>query len=216
MRDCFTREVWESIANRRTVSVDDVMRIFPGKPRRAYCKALKNLERHGVVSLRRDEGGKKRGADGTYNPGIWDVVGQLPTKKAENNVDRRVSMTALVARAVEDRGMATVDDLLPMFPHVTRKQLIAAIKNAKHVGYLRIVSLGTMKGGPRHGNHPSTYAPGNKKPGKYPNQPPVERRVISSVFALAGESIFIPAGEGVRYSPLGEWNTAEDEEFAAA
>jgi hypothetical protein len=103
-----------------------------------------------------------------------------------------------------------------MFPHVTRKQLIAAIKNAKQVGYLRIVSLGTMKGGPRHGNHPSTYAPGNKKPGKYPNQPPVERRVISSVFALAGESIFIPVGEGVRYSPLGEWNTAEDEEFAAA
>ena len=58
----------------------------------------------------------------------------------------------LVAEAILSLGRATMDDIAPLFPELTRKQLRGAIQNARHYGLVTILKPGVY-GSPEQQEH---------------------------------------------------------------
>jgi hypothetical protein len=53
-----------------------------------------------------------------------------------------MSLVAKVIQAVIQRGTATIDDLCPLFPEATRKQIHNALENARNARKLRVLVRG--------------------------------------------------------------------------
>lgn len=112
-----------------------------------------------------------------------------------------------VARAVVNRGQATLDDLQQDFPAMRRDQLQKALDNAKFMGLVRLAVRG-------QGGHVS-------RPGIWAAALPIAVRPPASAWEL-GHGLQIagtwpPAFEGGRqYAPLGPWVEAGNDNNRSA
>jgi hypothetical protein len=68
-------------------------------------------------------------------------------------------LTHTVTSLIRVRGYegGTVDHLMPLLPGFTRKQVIAALQNARWSGYLECDGRGPRKGRTARGSDPGTY-----------------------------------------------------------
>lgn len=66
------------------------------------------------------------------------------------------ALSRQIAQAIWDRGQLTADDLEPMFPNSTRRQLHKALMNAKARGWIRLAKRGS---GGRWGGVAGIWAP---------------------------------------------------------
>ena len=88
-----------------------------------------------------------------------------------------MSLRRIVADLVNERGSATVDDLMPeLEDEYTREQVKAALKNAKNIN---LISCGGPIGG-----RPGVYTPYVDK-----NKPPARYAGVASVWDLGRASI---------------------------
>lgn len=100
-----------------------------------------------------------------------------------------MSMAAEAAALVQERGAATVDDILPDMKGYTRVQVLRALKDARYAGL--IDSDGWQpptSGGTRLANRPhrATGQPRGSKPTTYRAIKKTARPRVSSVWDLAG------------------------------
>lgn len=118
-----------------------------------------------------------------------------------------MSLTAYVVAEIKKRGTATVEDLSPLFPEFSRKQINDALCNARDRKQLHTIVRGNAKAKRLSVWAPVPDAPADKRPRnldkRYPLRPP------SSVWDLAGEQPRLqwpPYAVGQKYAPLGGWN----------
>ena len=109
---------------------------------------------------------------------------------------RRVYV-ALLAR--ENRS-GTLEDLDPLFPEYTRRQVLKALQNLVKQDLVKLVSRGC-------GRHGLGVWQAQEQQVKPRNSKPAATRV-NSVWGLGGESVPILALPGRRYEPLGSWESA--------
>lgn len=62
-----------------------------------------------------------------------------------------------IIEALTDDGPANVDQLMPKFPELTRKQIIRSLQEAKLAGLLVITQMGGRRKWPERGKLPATY-----------------------------------------------------------
>lgn len=90
------------------------------------------------------------------------------------------ALSRQVAQALRARGKMTADELEPLFPEYTRRQLHKALMNAKDRGWVWLVRRGS---GGRNGGVAGIWAPSE---GASPlPQAPVRLRPLASVWELA-------------------------------
>lgn len=120
------------------------------------------------------------------------------------------SLVFKVVEAVEVRGTATVDDLMPAFPDRTRSQLHAALANARDRRLLRI----KVKGNGSHSA--SLWEPGSMVPSPLPEVKP--SYPLSSVWDLGNprpwRGQWPPLSEGRSFALLSAGDV-EEETYAA-
>ena len=121
------------------------------------------------------------------------------------------SLVNRVVEAVLRRGTATLDDLTPEFPGVSRKQLHAALSNARDRKRLQIKTLGRRYG------PPSVWEPWPEQP-EPPKQQAKPVEPVPSVFHLGRRRPWLgtwpPLPAGRLVARLGPWN--EQAEAATA
>lgn len=68
-----------------------------------------------------------------------------------------MTLTKQVARLVAERGEASADDLLPLIPGRTRRQVIRTMQNAAASGLIELARVRCLGRG--HGRLPGIYRP---------------------------------------------------------
>jgi hypothetical protein len=118
-----------------------------------------------------------------------------------------VSLTALVVQAIQQRGTATIEDLLPLFPEASRKQVHDALCNARDRKKIRMKVRGNAKAKRLGIWEPAPDAVPDQRPRnldkRYPLRPP------ASVWDLGAEQPRLqwpPIAAGRRFEPLGSWS----------
>lgn len=113
-----------------------------------------------------------------------------------------VALRKLVAEIVSARGSATADHIQLAFPHLTRRQIVNALCDARKEGHIHLAKKGRGPG------HPGLWKPGGRTEAGIE---PVRR--VSSVFQLGNplpESDWPKGWIGQVHRPLGEWNSTEE------
>ena len=116
------------------------------------------------------------------------------------------ALSSTLARVVVERGVASLDELQAMFPHLQRSQVQKALKNASHRGLIRCIKRG--RGG-FHVTAPSIW--GASVPGVTAKKVLSTRERVASVWELGTGprlSAWPTVGQGRRYQPLGSWSEA--------
>jgi hypothetical protein len=121
----------------------------------------------------------------------------------------RPSETSLVGRviaAVVERGTATLDDLVPLFPDVSRKKIHDALTNARSSKRLRVKVKGSFRA-----KRSSVWEPGQEKPAPRKKARPLEP--VASVWEWADRGAWRhgawpPLAQGRVIQKLEPWEAA--------
>jgi hypothetical protein len=116
-----------------------------------------------------------------------------------------VSLTAFVIQAIKQRGTATMEDLLPLFPEFTREQVHNALCNARDRKLIHSIVRGNAKAKRLSvwTLSPEVPKPAKKLDRRYSSRPP------ASVWDLGAEMPRMqwpPISAGRRFEPLGSWS----------
>lgn len=93
-----------------------------------------------------------------------------------------MSLIQTVVAIIEEDGPASVDELVPQIQGKTRKQIMAALHNARHLGLLQVVTRPPRSGKPGSGSFPAQY--GLPSPTGEIVRPELRRRPVNSVWEL--------------------------------
>ena len=108
-----------------------------------------------------------------------------------------------VALLARQNRSGTLEDLDPVFPEHTRRQVLKALQNLVKQDLVKLVSRGC-------GRHALGVWQAQEQQAKPPASKSAASHIarVSSVWGLGGESVPILALPGRRYEPLGSWESA--------